>query len=137
MTEQCLATAALALVGTPFRLHGREPGVGLDCVGVVEVALGRTGRKVRLANGYPLRTRAVPSAWLDLAPIGLEPVDDTIRPSDVVMVRPSACQLHFAIATCARSVVHAHAGLRRVVHGALPPEWPRIHHWRFTSNPGN
>lgn len=137
MTGSRLAAAALTLVGTPFRLHGREPGVALDSVGVVEAALAGTGRTVHLASGYPLRTRAVPAAWLDLAAIGLEPVDDTIRSGDVLMIRPSACQLHLAIATCARSVVHAHAGLRRVVHGALPPEWPRLHHWRLTSNPGN
>lgn len=137
MTGAHLVSAALALVGTPFGLHGREPGVALDCVGVVEAAFARAGRKVHLANGYPLRSRAVPSAWVAAASLGLEPVDGAILPGDVLMVRPSACQLHLAIATCAARVVHAHAGLRRVVHGALPPEWPCLHHWRLTSNPGN
>jgi len=137
MTGAQLASAALALVGTPFRLHGREAGVGLDCVGVIEAAFARAGRRVRLANGYPLRNRTTPSAWTALASLGLEPVDGALVPGDVLMIRPSACQLHLAIATCAARVVHAHAGLRRVVHGGLPSEWPRLHHWRLTSNPGN
>ncbi|EZP74640.1 hypothetical protein BV97_04836 [Novosphingobium resinovorum] len=137
VTDARLAAAALTLVGTPFRLHGREPGVGLDCVGVIEAAFARSGRAVRLANGYPLRTRIVPSVRLDLERLGLEPVGDTLLPGDVLMLRPSTCQLHLAMVICGTSVVHAHAGLRRVVHSALPPDWPLLHHWRLAPNPRN
>ncbi len=34
-----LAAAALNLIGTPFRLHGRDPATGLDCVGLVAEAM--------------------------------------------------------------------------------------------------
>ncbi len=37
-----VVAAARALVGVPFRLHGRDRD-GLDCVGVAALALGRTG----------------------------------------------------------------------------------------------
>ncbi|WP_245892441.1 hypothetical protein [Novosphingobium guangzhouense] len=137
MTGADLAAAALGLLGTPFRLHGREPGIALDCVGVIEAAFVRAGRAVHLANGYPLRNRAVPDDWLDPARLGMEVVDDALAPGDLLMVRPSPCQLHLALVVCPASVVHAHAGLRRVVRGTLPPEWPRLRHWRIISNPGN
>ena len=38
-TGEALATAAEQLIGIPFRLHGRNPETGLDCVGVVAAAV--------------------------------------------------------------------------------------------------
>ena len=35
MSAQALAEAAAALVGSRFRLHGRDPATGLDCIGGV------------------------------------------------------------------------------------------------------
>lgn len=35
MTRSDVANYAMSLIGTPFVLQGRLPGVGLDCVGVV------------------------------------------------------------------------------------------------------
>jgi cell wall-associated NlpC family hydrolase len=39
-----LATAAETLVGSRFRLHGRDPETGLDCVGVVAAAMAAIGQ---------------------------------------------------------------------------------------------
>ena len=47
-----LAEAALGLLGVPFRLHGRDPATGLDCVGLVAEALRRAGRRPDASPGH-------------------------------------------------------------------------------------
>ena len=59
MTGEDLARAALGLKGAPFRLHGRDPATGLDCIGLFAVAMARAGRPVALPNGYALRVQGV------------------------------------------------------------------------------
>ena len=56
-----LAAAALTLVGSPWRLHGRNPATGLDCIGLLGAALGGLlvrrvggGREVRLPSASSL-----------------------------------------------------------------------------------
>ena len=39
MSGAALAAAAESLVGTRFRLHGRDPDTGLDCVGLLAASL--------------------------------------------------------------------------------------------------
>lgn len=127
MTGEQLAEAALALVGTPYRLHGRDPRVGLDCVGVLAAALGQPGS---VPNGYALRMRRIPDTASLVGGLGLTEANGAIQPGDVLMLRPSPCQFHLAIASDARSMIHAHAGLRKVVRGPRP-EWPLAAHWRL------
>lgn len=130
MTGEDVATAALALVGKPFRLHGRDPRSGLDCVGVLAAALGG---ETRLPNGYALRSRTLPDVPAIMAALGLTEASGDTQPSDVLMLRCSPCQFHFAIAATRARIVHAHAGLRKVVLGPLPDAWPVIGRWRFSS----
>lgn len=135
-----LFAAALALVGTPFRLHGREPGVALDCVGVLEAALAGAGRPARLPNGYALRAASLPALGGLAAELGLGPVDEAAAcpvPGDVLLLRPSPCQFHLAIAGGAGKAVHAHAGLRKVIFGPLSGAWQRAGHWRLLPQPRN
>ena len=120
------AERARALVGTPFRLQGRGAG-GLDCVGVAIATYGLPVEKVRC--NYRLRGdhageivdflsedfRRVPSARL--------------RPGDLILMRVSDDQLHLGVRTDA-GLVHAHAGLRRVVETPGLPEWPMLGAYR-------
>ncbi len=122
MSGAGLATAAEALVGVPFRLHGRDPVAGLDCIGLLASALAAIGRPALLPNGYALRNRDI-ARWLpDAASCGFAPANGPVEPGDVVVARIGASQFHLAIAARGSGWVHAHAGLRRVVHqpGALP-----------------
>jgi cell wall-associated NlpC family hydrolase len=131
MTGDDLAAAALALVGVPFRLHGRDPATGLDCVGVLAAALGRPGA---LPNGYALRHHTPPELSGPFAALGMAPAAGPARPGDVLVLTPGPCQLHLAIAAGGGSIVHAHAGLRKVVRGPLPAPWPCLSHWRLPSS---
>jgi len=125
------AAAAEALVGAPFRLHGRDPAAGLDCVGVVAAAFKACGREVREPRGYGLRNRSV-APLLDLAAANdLVETDGPIAPGDVLLVRPGPGQHHLLVASCPGRFVHAHAGLRRVVAQPGPLPWPTQRRWRL------
>jgi cell wall-associated NlpC family hydrolase len=131
MTGDALAAAAAALVGTPFRLHGRNPATGLDCIGLLAAALADRGRRLAVPTGYPLRLRSL-NGWLpDPAASGFALAEPPFIPGDVVMLQPGPAQFHLAIAAPGMGWIHAHAGLRRVVRDPALPAGPIIHHWRI------
>jgi len=131
MTGRLLAGAALELVGTRFHLHGRDPAIGLDCVGLLDAALLRIGRPARMPNGYTLRHCRAPAFAEIAAAAGFAAVDWDIRIGDVVIYRTAPAQCHLAIAIDMDRIVHAHAGLRRVVQGIAPEAWGRLAHFRL------
>lgn len=47
-----IAEAAQGLIGTPWHLQGRLPGVGIDCVGVMFCAFQSAGVKLRDFASY-------------------------------------------------------------------------------------
>ena len=130
MTCAHLAGAAEALVGAPFRLHGRDPATGLDCVGVVTAALRASGRPVVEPNGYGLRNRSI-APLLELAEANrLVEAEGAVEPGDVLLVKPGPGQHHLLIAS-PTGFIHAHAGLRRVVAQPSPLPWPIERRWRL------
>ncbi|MCJ2189130.1 NlpC/P60 family protein [Novosphingobium beihaiensis] len=131
MTGAQLAQAAHGFIGVPFRLHGRDPVAGLDCVGLLEAAFRACGVMARLPARYTLRSHSLPPLSGIAASLGLREARGGIEPGDVLIVRPGPCQHHLAIAAGADRVVHAHAGLRRVVEGPLPAHWPLVRQWRL------
>ncbi len=131
ITPRRLAREAEKLVGTRFRLHGREPETGLDCIGLLAAAMARGGQPLTLPTGYPMRLRDL-SQWLPSPQTcGFTPAAPPYRPGDVVMVQPGPAQYHLAIADRSLGWVHAHAGLRQVVRDAVLPGGSLIHHWRL------
>lgn len=130
MTGEQLAGAAQALVGTAFRLHGRDPATGLDCVGVLAASLNAAGTPHALPNGYSLRNRALPDLSKAAEHCGFIDTKGECAAGDVVICRVSPCQFHLAIALGPVRFVHAHAGLRRVVLSPGPLPWPILQHWR-------
>lgn len=127
---EALAQAAEQLVGSPFRLHGRNPETGLDCVGLVAAALQAIGAKPLIPFGYALRNLTV-AQWLDHAGrSGLVPAPGPMQVGDVLLITLGHCQHHLAIATASETVVHAHVGLRQVVKQPLQPSWRVTEKWR-------
>ena len=134
MSGAALATAARALVGTRFVLNGRDPATGLDCLGVLDRALDAIGQAADLPRGYSLRCRGdMGAAHIALA-AGLRTAAGTIAEGDVLLVRCSPVQLHLIIALDTMRVVHAHAGLRRVVISRLAPAWEVAGHWHLPAS---
>lgn len=106
--------AALALVGTPFRFHGSDPAIGLDCVGLVLAAHRAAGvEPVRTIPTYRVRDMDGATAVAFLESAGLVRVADSAA-GDVLLCAVGHRQMHLMIAGDG-AVVHAHAGLRRVV----------------------
>ncbi|MCR2834266.1 C40 family peptidase [Parerythrobacter lacustris] len=129
--QEAFAQAAEALVGSPFRLHGRSREHGLDCVGLVAAALEASGHVLPPIPPYALR-----NSRYDFVPgfaerCGFCPVSGEFRRGDLVMVAPGPGQRHLLIAVTPIAFVHGHAGLRRVVRTPLRPDWNITHHWRL------
>lgn len=125
-----LAHAAERLVGVPFRLHGRDPERGLDCVGLVLAALEVVGRRVRVPP-YRLRMSEIGSLVTGASDAGLVEASGPPGPGDVLLVRPGPAQHHLVIAASLGGFVHAHAGLRRVVLTPAPLPWTEERRWRL------
>ena len=128
------AAAAEGLCGVPFRLHGRDPATGLDCVGLVAAALERCGCAVVAPEGYALRALSVAPLLGFAARNGFAALDPLApgQPGDLLLLRLSAIQAHLAIVLDHHRFVHAHAGLGKVVigEGALPGR--TIARWHLT-----
>ncbi|MFM5947925.1 MAG: hypothetical protein ACKOPM_01665 [Novosphingobium sp.] len=131
MSGTALAQAARELIGVRFRLHGRDPATGLDCIGLLEASLARLGRAVRLPGGYRLHLASL-DGWLpDVAACGFANGTLPVEPGDIVLLQPATGQFHLAIAGTGVEWIHAHAGLRRVVATPEIPAGPILHHWRL------
>jgi cell wall-associated NlpC family hydrolase len=126
-----LANAAEGFLGASFRLHGRDPLTGFDCVGLVLFAMAEIGRPVHLAISYGLRNLE-PERFFRLPEMaGFHETDAPLEAGDVLLLAAGPAQLHLAIVGVNGGIVHAHAGLRRVVHTPFPLPWPVVGHWRL------
>ncbi len=123
-----LAQAALSLIGTPFRLHGRQPERGLDCVGLIAEAMRRSGHAASPPEGYSLRSIST-ARWLHHAEqSGLEPAGDN---GDVVLCMVNPVQPHLLVPVPG-GFVHANAGLGKVTFLPAPLPWPVALQWRLS-----
>ncbi len=128
---EAFACAAESFIGTRFRLHGRDPATGLDCIGLVAASLAAIGRAAMPPQAYALRNLAI-ERWLGHAALsGLARTDGPVMRGDVLLVQPSPVQHHLMIAASAGAVIHAHAGLRRVVRQPLAPGTIIAARWRL------
>jgi cell wall-associated NlpC family hydrolase len=121
--------AARAAIGVRFRLHGRDPASGLDCVGLVALALRAEGMRAAIPDDYALRSGDAERASAALWRAGLVAVE-TVGAGDVLLLRTGPGQLHLAIAAVP-GIVHADAVLRRVVERPGVPPWPVLRCWRW------
>lgn len=102
------------MVGVPFRAQGCDPAMGVDCVGLVWAAYAVAGRRLVRPGDYPLRGWARARVETALTAAGFVLVAGEPRDGDVVLIVFSAGQFHLGLIGPG-SLVHAHAGLRRVV----------------------
>lgn len=123
--------AATTFLGCRFQLHGRDPQKGLDCVGLIHVSLLAIGQTPHLPVGYKLRN-VDPSHWFEAAKnSGLVAIQSAIRSGDVILQQPGPSQHHLAIVETDQTIIHAHAGLRRVVRQELDRSAQILSQWRL------
>lgn len=124
-----VVAAARALIGTPFRLHGRDPAYGVDCVGLICVALGGAGVRIDGPSGYRLASGTIRQFEAAARAAKLEAATQA-EAGDVLLCRIDCRQWHLGIAS-GDGLIHADAGLGRVVErpGAVP--WPVVRCWRI------
>jgi cell wall-associated NlpC family hydrolase len=128
------AEAAESLVGTPFRFRGRDPVTGVDCVGLVALALERIGLPVPGIASYAMRQKEF-SAQLACAELaGFHDAGDAVETGDLLLLTPGPAQVHLAVVGSAGWLIHAHASLGRVVATPPPYPWPIERHWRLRDN---
>lgn len=122
---------ARALVGVPFRPQGRDPATGLDCAGLVWAAYAAAGRRLVGPADYPLRGWARLRIEHGLVAAGFRPVDRNGRPGDVALIALDAGQFHLGLIGT-ETLVHAHAGLRRIVEAPLDAATRAAARWRLS-----
>jgi cell wall-associated NlpC family hydrolase len=129
-----LATAAESFIGTPFRLRGRDPRTGLDCVGLVAAAFAKLGWPVQPLPPYSLRQQSFATQLECATGAGLDEVAGSPMAGDLLLVRPGPAQVHLGIVNAGGAFIHAHAGLGKVVATPPPLPWPIERHWRLRNN---
>ena len=119
--------AARGAVGARYRLHGRDPRFGLDCVGLVGLALRAGGCTDPIPAGYALRGGTA-GGMLDLIDRAALRRTDRPQPGDLLLFAVGPAQFHLAIKS-ADGIYHADALLRRVVERPGVPPWPLLAAW--------
>lgn len=115
---------ARALLGVRFRLHGRDPDHGLDCVGLVASAYGLTAG---VPIGYALRGNDE-ARWMAQIDSLATRRAGAPHPGDVMLLRAGVALLHVGLWT-GNSLIHADASLGRVVETPGAPPWPVLACW--------
>ena len=127
-----LAEAAESMIGVPFRLHGRDPRYGLDCIGLVAASLEAIGRSAIAPASYRLRNASIEPLMNFAELSGLILTRGCIVSGDVLLASPGPGQHHLMIAESGDAVIHAHAGLKRVVRQPFEPSMHLLTHWRLS-----
>jgi cell wall-associated NlpC family hydrolase len=128
------AAAAESFIGTPFRFRGRDPRTGLDCVGLVGAALQALGARTPFVPPYAMWQRDFAAQLDSAADAGFADVTGDPRAGDLLLLRPGPAQVHLAVVGASGGLVHAHAGLGKVVLTPPPVPWPIERHWRLRRN---
>jgi len=121
------ASAAHSLVGTPYRLYGRDPSTGLDCVGFVLAALRLAGRVPVEIPTYGLRNACIERHLALARRNGFSPIA-----GDLLLTRSGCAQHHLIVSLGSAGFAHAHAGVRKIVCEEKLLDFPVTAHWRLT-----
>ena len=113
-------TRARSLVGTRFRPQGRDPRLGLDCVGLTLAVFGIPASEVR--KNYRLRGDHGRELETHIGRFFRRISQRAARAGDLTVSKVARDQLHLSIRTD-RGFVHADAGIGRVVETPGTPRW--------------
>lgn len=134
-----IADAAMACIGAPFRLHGRDVKTGLDCLGVALFALRAVRPIPALPDNYTLRGPGKKTMQQWARQSGLLPVaaqssrPNNGMPGDIILVAPAAGQSHLLVMT-KTGFVHAHLGCGKTIAVRGNTPWPECARWRLSAS---
>lgn len=119
MTAADTCRRALALVGTRFRPQGRDPALGLDCVGLIAAVFQIPPESV--PRDYQLRGDRRAEIVDAMSRYFRRVSPGNCRAGDVLLLDIAGRQSHLAIQTHS-GIVHADAGIGRTVErpGEVP-----------------
>jgi cell wall-associated NlpC family hydrolase len=133
-----MLAAARAALGTPFHHQGRKPGIGLDCIGLIVIALRAAGMNVQDRTDYSRRPDGK-TLVAALEEHGAKQVADIrasgcavaqsepekIRAGNVLVFRYDKQPQHVALATGPDSMIHSFAPAGEVVETLIGDYWKR------------
>jgi len=101
------------------------------------LAWAAIGRPAVAVERYRLRGGRVVTfdGWMRGAGFAPVAAEAQALPGDLLLCQVSPGQFHLMI-TGHRGLVHAHAGLGRVVLAPPPAPWPVVRRWRWAGQPG-
>jgi len=118
-----IIAAARRCLGTPFHHQGRKPGTGIDCIGLIVIALRAAGLRVHDRTDYGRRPDGK-SLVAALTSHGAVPVTN-IEAGDVLLFRYDNQPQHAALATGPDSMIHSFALAGKVVETVIGDYWRR------------
>ncbi|MDD2324585.1 MAG: NlpC/P60 family protein [Alphaproteobacteria bacterium] len=123
-TETMIA-AARGCLGTPFHHQGRVAGVGLDCIGLIVLAMRAAGLSVEDQTDYAPRPDGA-SLIAALIAHGWRPTETGgIHGGDVLVFRYDHQPQHVALATSPTTLIHSFAPVGKVVETEIGAYWMR------------
>jgi murein DD-endopeptidase / murein LD-carboxypeptidase len=127
MPQDDAVARARALLGTPFRLHGRSADTGVDCVGLIVLAMCPQGD---VPTGYALRNTDE-ARWISaLDSLAKRVATDPAPPGATLLMKPGPSQFHLGIWS-GNSLIHADTRLQRVAERPGTPPWSILGAWIF------
>ena len=122
-SQEQMVAAARACIGTKFHHQGRVPGAGLDCIGLIVVAVRAAGMKVDDRQDYGRRPDGK-SLIAALEEHGAKPAAE-IAPGHILVFRYDNQPQHVALATGIDTMIHAFAPAGEVVETVIGDYWKR------------
>lgn len=123
MLSQRFADAARALVGTPFVEDGRDPAIGVDCAGLIIVALRQCGCDPLDAT-YAIRGNDLMPLVESCLRSMFDPLDapqEDWLPGDVLFMRYAGVTNHLGVYLGRSLMLHALQGDRPGRKAHIPP----------------
>lgn len=116
---------ARSYIDTPYHHQGRQPGVGLDCAGLVVCACRAAGHAIVDYHGYS--SVADPQRMYAAVRRNAEPIHGDLQPGDWLWLRLEDPQ-HLAIYTGEGTIIHALSRMGYVREHRYAAAWAaRLH----------
>jgi cell wall-associated NlpC family hydrolase len=126
-----IAARACSQIGVRYHMHGRLPGEALDCAGLVGYALHPILGGIAVPSDYSLRGdfRQKIDQFFASIPARMLTAHTAPIAGDIALFAPGPGQQHLAVIV-GGGIIHAHAGLRKIVFTPFPLQWTIIALWR-------